>query len=125
MIRCVHSALRGLCGFRACEHYGKATPPNRFRDAKPNRSSGPGHITPMLGRTFGRWTVLGRFGRMLRKDGGAAATWLCRHDCEHQGEDILPGQELRRKPPTYCSKCRPANLKPRVKARDPKRWLPC
>jgi hypothetical protein len=108
MIRCGHSALRGLCGIRGCHHYGKALP----RDALPGgredrksprprpRSSAPHPggepVNPtfvdMTGKVVGGWTVVHR-----ARNVQSGAMWVCRHECGV--ERVIPGGQLRAKPP--------------------------
>ena len=54
----------------------------------------------MIGRTFGRWTVLER----AENSKTGVARWLCRCDCGYTGEVF--GTNLRRGQSVQCNECR-------------------
>lgn len=64
------------------------------------------HAVPMVGRRFGRWTVLG----MADNSRPGYRSWLCRCDCGRAGPVL--GRDLRCGRATACRSCKAAMRKP-------------
>lgn len=70
----------------------------RAREAKARRDK-----IPMVGKTFGKWTVLAPADRRVFPGGGQQTMWLCR--CECGSERDVNGHAMRSGKSTACPPC--------------------
>lgn len=63
--------------------------------------------TDLTGRTFGKWTVLGRTDPPRRHDSlmGVGAYWLCQCSCDMKTRSAIRGTALRSGRSTQCKSC--------------------